>query len=177
MTEKEILRKHIREQKRQFSNEELIELSLPIVNRMLSHPAVVSAKTILLYYSLPDEVFTHDVVRQIANTGKKVLLPRVIDNENMELREYRDDNDLEKGSFNIMEPNGAIFSDYENIDVAIIPGMAFDLSGNRMGRGRGYYDRLLAKAGNMYKIGMCFDFQKTDYIPTDSNDVKMDCVL
>lgn len=177
MTEKEILRKHIREQKRQFSNEELIELSLPIVNRMLSHPAVVSAKTILLYYSLPDEVFTHDVIRQIANTGKKVLLPRVIDNENMELREYRDDNDLEKGSFNIMEPNGAIFSDYENIDVAIIPGMAFDLSGNRMGRGRGYYDRLLAKAGNMYKIGMCFDFQKTDYIPTDSNDVKMDCVL
>lgn len=177
MTEKEILRKHIREQKRQFSNEELIELSLPIVNRMLSHPAVVSAKTILLYYSLPDEVFTHDVIRQIANTGKKVLLPRVIDNENMELREYRDDNDLEKGSFNIMEPKGAIFSDYENIDVAIIPGMAFDLSGNRMGRGRGYYDRLLAKAGNMYKIGMCFDFQKTDYIPTDSNDVKMDCVL
>lgn len=177
MTTKAEIRKHIRDIKRQFSDEELAELSLSVINRMFSHPAVAAAKTVLLYYSLPDEVFTHNAVRQLSLSGKTVLLPRVIDTANMELRIYRDDNDLKKGSYGIMEPAGDIFSDYDKIDVAVIPGMAFDAGGNRLGRGKGYYDRLLSKAGNIYKIGMCFDFQKINRVPADDNDVKMDCIL
>ena len=76
-----------------------------------------------------------------------------------------------------MEPSGELFTHYDSIDVAIIPGMAFDAGGNRLGRGKGYYDRLLARIPDVYKIGICFDFQKVESVPADINDIKMDEVI
>ena len=72
---------------------------------------------------------------------------------------------------------GKPFPCYSEIDVAIIPGMSFDNDGNRLGRGKGYYDRLLAKIPQTYKIGMCFDFQKVEEVPTEETDIRMDEVL
>ena len=76
-----------------------------------------------------------------------------------------------------MEPTGEVFDNYTDIDLAVIPGVAFDKDGNRMGRGKGYYDRLLPKLGNTYKIGICLPFQLVEKIPTDEHDVRMDEVL
>lgn len=177
MTDKGLLRKRMRELKRQFTGKELDELSLHIINKVEKHKAVTGAKTILMYHSLPDEVNTHDAVCRLAQSGKTVLLPKVTSNSDMELRVYRGANDLEKGAFGIMEPSGELFTDFANIDVAIIPGMAFDEKNNRLGRGKGYYDRLLARMPGVYKIGICFDFQKVDSVPADSNDIKMDEVI
>jgi 5-formyltetrahydrofolate cyclo-ligase len=95
----------------------------------------------------------------------------------MELRCYEGPQDLEGGFFNIMEPVGKAFSNYEEIDVAVIPGMAFDGRCNRLGRGRGYYDRLLPKLPQAYKIGICFDFQKLPGIPADEHDIKVDEIV
>lgn len=177
MTDKGLLRKRMRELKRQFTGKELGELSLHIINKVEKHKAVTGAKTILMYHSLPDEVNTHDAVCRLAQSGKTVLLPKVTGNSDMELRIYRGANDLEKGAFGIMEPSGELFTDFANIDVAIIPGMAFDENNNRLGRGKGYYDRLLARMPGVYKIGICFDFQKVDSVPADINDIKMDEVI
>ena len=176
-TSKSALRKHIREMKRQFTNEELEELSLPVMSRLLAHPAVTEAKTILMYYSLPDEVCTHDTVNRLVQTGKTVLLPRVTGDTDMELRIYTAPADLAAGHYGIMEPTGEVYTDYGRIDVAVVPGMAFDAQGHRLGRGKGYYDRFLPKAAKAYKIGVCFGFQKQETIPTDDNDVTMDCVI
>ena len=175
--DKRTLRKQIRETKRQFSDKELEELSLPIISRLLSHPVIVGSKTILMYYSLPDEVNTHHAVNKLIASGKTVLLPRVVDGENMEIRVYRSPDDLAPGRYGIMEPTGKTYTRYEDIDVAVVPGMAFDQYGHRLGRGKGYYDRFLPKASHAYKIGVCFDFQKQETIPTDANDITMDCVL
>ena len=175
--DKRTLRKQIRETKRQFSDKELEELSLPIISRLLSHPVIVGSKTILMYYSLHDEVNTHHAVNQLIASGKTVLLPRVVDGENMEIRVYRSPDDLAPGRYGIMEPTGETYTRYEDIDVAVVPGMAFDQYGHRLGRGKGYYDRFLPKASHAYKIGVCFDFQKQEAIPTDANDIAMDCVL
>ena len=175
--DKRTLRKQIRETKRQFSDKELEELSLPIISRLLSHPVIVGSKTILMYYSLHDEVNTHHAVNQLIASGKTVLLPRVVDGENMEIRVYRSPDDLAPGRYGIMEPTGKTYTRYEDIDVAVVPGMAFDQYGHRLGRGKGYYDRFLPKASHAYKIGVCFDFQKQEAIPTDANDITMDCVL
>lgn len=175
--DKKELRKYIRERKRQFSGEALDELSLSVMSRLLAHEAVIGARTILMYYSLPDEVNTHEAVCQLAASGKRVLLPRVVDNENMEIRVFESPDDLCKGSFNIMEPAGSLFVDYDEIDVAVIPGMSFDSSNNRLGRGKGYYDRFLSKIPNACKIGVCFGFQKLDSIPADEHDVKVDIVI
>lgn len=175
--DKKELRKQIRGRKRQFTNSELEELSLPIMNRLLSMPEIASAGTILMYYSLPDEVYTHDAVETLARQGKTVLLPKVIDGENMEIRVYRNKEDLAEGSYGIMEPKGQLFTDYGKITTAVIPGMSFDSNNNRLGRGKGYYDRFLKKIPLAYKIGVCFDFQKEKDIPHEENDVKMDTVI
>ena len=78
-----------------------------------------------------------------------------------------------------MEPQGKDFTELEKIDLAIIPGMAFDKEGNRLGRGKGYYDRLLQQLRDctIYKIGICFDFQFLDHIPTEPHDIPVDEVI
>ena len=175
--EKRALRKRIKEMKRQFSDKELESMSLHTVSRLLAHPAVVNAETILMYYSLADEVNTHEAVDALVRSGKTVLLPRVIDGENMEIRIYESRDDLAPGHYGIMEPTGKLYTCYENIDIAVVPGMAFDAAGHRLGRGKGYYDRFLPKATHAYKLGVCFDFQKRAAIPADDFDVTMDCVI
>lgn len=176
MNKKE-LRKYIREQKRQFTDKELEELSLPVIARLLSHPVIMSAKTILMYYSLPNEVNTHDAIKLLAESGKHILLPRVTDSENMEIRTFESPEDMQEGCYNIMEPTGKLFTDYDEIDVAVIPGMGFDKAYNRLGRGKGYYDRFLSKVPDLYKIGVCFDFQKLPTIPASEHDIKVDEVI
>ena len=96
----------------------------------------------------------------------------------MVVRRYSGKADLQEGAFGIMEPCGELFTDYEAIDVAIIPGMAFDRHGNRLGRGKGYYDRFLPLLPTrVFKIGVCFPFQLLDDIPMEEHDIKMDVVF
>lgn len=111
------------------------------------------------------------------STGKTILLPRVTSETDMELRLYTGPDDLSCGAFGIMEPCGALFTDYSRIDLAVIPGMAFDRHGHRLGRGRGYYDRFLPLLPRAYKIGVCFPFQLVDAVPTDPTDVIMDEII
>jgi len=177
MTEKSALRKKIREKKRQFTGRELGGLSLGIIRKLLSHPAIVNARTILMYHSLPDEVDTHAAADMLVAGGKTVLLPAVTGDGEMEIHLYGGKRDLTKGAYGIMEPSGEAYTYYNNIDVAVVPGMAFDTANNRLGRGKGYYDRFLVKVPKTYKIGLCFDFQMVDEIPSDCHDIKMDEVI
>lgn len=172
------LRKNIRERKRQFTSKMLGELSLMLINKLLENDKIKEANTILMYYSMPDEVNTHQVVDTLVALGKKVLLPVVINGEELEIREYKDKNDLKVGiAYHIMEPVGEKYNDYKNIDVAVVPGMSFDDNGNRLGRGKGYYDRFLKQIPQAYKIGICFNFQKVKAVPTEKTDIKMDEVI
>ena len=177
--DKNTLRHLIRQEKRQFSKTQLEELSLPVLQRLYDHPMVRQARSILLYCSLEDEVFTHNLMDRLASEGKHVYLPRVTGADTMELRLYTGRNDLREGAFHIMEPIGILLPEerYAVIDTGIIPGMAFDHDGHRLGRGKGYYDRLLAKMPHLYKIGVCFDFQKVDSIPTEPTDITMDTTV
>lgn len=171
------LRKIIRAKKRLFDKKALAEQSLVRIQELLQHPRVQSAQTILMFHSLPDEVDTHEVINLLAAQGKTVLLPIVTGKTDMMLRRYANPDDLHIGPFNIMEPIGEPFNDYDQIELAVIPGMAFDEEGHRLGRGRGYYDRFLPLLPHAYKLGLCFDFQKVEHVPTDANDITMDEVL
>lgn len=177
MENKKEIRAYIRALKKQYSNEELIELSRPVTDKLLRHKKVKEAQTILMYYSLADEVYTHDTITKLVNMNKTVLLPRVIDDENMIICHYKSDKDLSEGAFHIMEPIGEEFTDYNRIELCIVPGMSFDSNNNRLGRGKGYYDRFLAKVPNSYKIGVCFDFQKLKEIPSGKYDINVDEVI
>ena len=76
-----------------------------------------------------------------------------------------------------MEPTGDVFSSLDKIELVIVPGLSFDLKGNRLGRGKGYYDRFLKLVPQAYKLGLCFDFQKVDAVPVEDYDIKMDEIL
>lgn len=173
---KEELRQQIKQLKRQFTPAQLEKLSLPVLARL--RPLLAEAQTIMAYYSLPDEVCTHQLIDELVAEGKTVLLPKVLDDEMMELRRYTGRHDLREGAFHIMEPIGALFTS-SAIDIALIPGVAFDAFGHRLGRGRGYYDRFLSSLRTVPTelIGLCFDFQKVPEVPVDANDIPVDLVI
>ena len=107
-----------------------------------------------------------------------MLLPKMLDGQTIEPRIYRGRQDLkEDAAFHIQEPMGEVYSEPKPIEVIIVPGMGFDDCGNRIGRGRGYYDRFLKTISSVYKIGVCFDFQRVESVPTDENDIRMDEVI
>ena len=170
MTKQE-LRRHIRTLKQQY----LTGGQTPCEVCVTSHLA--SSHVIMLYNALSDEVPTQALMDQLVAQGKTVLLPCVINDTDMELRRYTGPQDLQTGSFGILEPTGELFTDYDTIDVAIVPGMAFDAEGHRLGRGKGYYDRFLSRVPHLYKIGLCFSWQLVDHVPCDEHDIKMDEVI
>lgn len=126
--------------------------------------------TILLYHSLPDEIDTHELIGTLHSLGKTLLLPTVVGDE-LELHEYVDEKALfVSETFGIKESAGPVFTDYAKIDLVIIPGMAFTPAGNRLGRGKGYYDRLLPKL-QCPLIGIAFPFQIVNHIPCEEHDI------
>lgn len=176
---KQDLRIFIRNEKRRFTQEELREASLPIITALLAHPRVVAAEVVLCYHSLPDEVYTHQACDELVRMGKRVLLPKVVSDTEMTIHEYHDSRDLILGGFGILEPSTPPI-DITTLPqslVAIIPGMAFDRACHRLGRGKGYYDRLLSQLPYIYKIGVAFPFQLLDDIPCEPTDIQMDEVI
>ena len=109
--------------------------------------------------------------------GKRVLLPKVVGDE-LELHVYTPGS-LQPGAYGIMEPTGEVFpvDSYHEIDLAVIPGVAFDRHGARLGRGKGYYDRLLPQLSNAYRIGICFPFQMLEHLPSEPHDVLMNEIV
>ena len=182
---KPLLRSQMREAKRQHQAQ-LAKMSEEIVERLqsllTSHLSPLT--TILAYWPLPDEVDIRPLIDQLVAEGKTVVLPKVTGDETMELRRYTSRADLQEGAFHIMEPIGEVFEDYSKIDVALIPGMAFDAAGHRLGRGKGYYDRFLSSHLSPLtshlsplKIGVCYPFQRVAEVPSEAHDVLMDEVI
>lgn len=150
-------------------------MSQEIMCRLEEHELFKAAHTVLLYHSLPDEVDTRPTIRRWWRT-KRILLPVVTSATELELRIYNGPECMKKGAFGIYEPTGKAFEQFGEIEFAVIPGIAFDASGNRLGRGRGYYDRLLAalKSHGVQTAGVCFDFQRLPAVPADEHDMAVD---
>lgn len=179
--QKKALRAEVRLRKDRYGKEELARLSAAIVDRLRAHPHYQCAKTVLLYHPLADEADIFALASPYVKSGdgmdKTILLPKVTGSTTMELHQYTSPESVERGAFGIMEPCGPLFTTMDMIDLAIIPGMAFDRNGGRLGRGKGYYDRLLPSLCNAYKIGVCFSFQLYPRIPVTETDMRMDEVV
>jgi len=169
------LRQKVKELKANYSFEEKKQKSIAIFEQIEQDRDFKRAHIIFAYWSMPDEVYTHDFVKKWATT-KTILLP-VVDGDNLVLKKFEGiENMKEEGRFKILEPQGEVFTDYDMIDYAIIPGVAFDKFNYRLGRGKAFYDKILANL-EAKKIGVCFDFQYFDVVPVDQHDVPMDFVV
>ena len=178
--DKKELRRYIREQKRHFTPQQLGEMSLDIMSSLLSNSHIQKADAILMYHSLPDEVDTHSALDQLLAMGKKVLLPKVVSETEMTIHEYTGRDSLQPSEpYGILEPTTPELSivNCQLSIVIVVPGMAFDRQGHRLGRGKGYYDRFLSRIPNIYKIGVCFPFQLIDNVPSEPTDILVDEVL
>lgn len=174
MERKKELRKWIRQEKTKYSASTLKELSVDILTQLEQLPAFQKAKAVLLYHSMNDEVNTHEFIEKWASE-KNIILPVVVGKE-LELRQYTGPQDLKVSAYGIEEPMGTLFTDYNSIEIAIIPGMAFDEKGHRLGRGKGYYDKLLPHIPAL-KAGICFSFQLVGEVPADAFDINMDIII
>lgn len=153
-------------------------LSADVSAGVLASRLWAGAQTVLLYCSLPDEADTSLLLAEACRQDKRVLLPVVV-GDDLSLRLYQGPASMQAGAFGILEPQGPDFpaEDYAQIDLVVVPGVAFDRAGHRLGRGRGYYDRLLPRLTSARRMGICWDFQLLDCVPCLPHDVVMDCVV
>lgn len=173
---KPLLRAQMREVKKQHQGQ-LAKMSEEIAGKLQGLTESRHVQTVMAYWPLPDEVDIRPFVDWMVAQGVTVVLPKVTGDETMELRRYASYDDLEEGAFHIMEPVGESFMTFDQIDLAIVPGMAFDAAAHRLGRGKGYYDRFLGAHPYIYKIGVCFPFQRVAEVPSETHDVVMDEVI
>lgn len=175
--DKKAWREEIRRRKAEYSSDELKAMSASIIEAVKKSERWKAARCVLLYHALPDEVDTRQWIDEAAKE-KKVLLPHVTGETTMELCLYEGEQSLRIGAYGIMEPHGTAFSNYEEVDLAIVPGMAFDTACHRLGRGKGYYDRLLPLLKRAYRMGICFPFQFIGgTLPVTATDIRMDKVV
>ena len=173
--EKQQIRKFIKACKAKLTIEEIRLCSQLILKNIESLPAFQKAETLMAYWALPDEVQNHDFILRWYQ-HKKIILPAV-DGSHLRLKVFNGINNLAQGQcFGIEEPIGEDFAHPEKIELVIVPGIAFDISNNRLGRGKAYYDKFLRSLQTL-KIGICFPFQLLPRMPVGPDDIKMDMVI
>ncbi len=139
-------------------------------------PYLYKSKVICIFVSKPDEPETHRLIKELLLTDKIVCVPRVV-GQNLNLYRIRLFNQLEIGSFGVLEPeNDLPVVEPTDVEVFLVPGKKFDRRGNRKGRGKGYYDRLLAYVPGV-KIGVAFEKNIVDSIDPQPHDIPMDYVV
>lgn len=144
-----------------------------VFSRLENTAAFLMADHILMYHSLPDELPTRVFLKKW-NGKKQFYLPRV-NGVNLEILPY-DETRLEFGAFHIEEPTGDNIVNPDDIEMIVVPAVAYDRRGNRLGRGKGFYDRLL-NTTKATKVGIGYQFQLFDEIPVEEHDVSMDIVI
>jgi len=175
MTDKQSLRKEIETYRKQLSDETVSGLSQKICDRLIATDLFVSACCIAFYYALPKEVQTARLIEEWRQC-KKIVLPAVVGDTDMKFYAYEGAERMTTGKFGISEPLNNTPVAVEDIDLFVVPGVAFDRSGNRLGRGKGFYDRILAGTDKPV-TGLCFDFQLIDAVPVNEYDKKMSMVI
>ena len=170
------LKQLILEKRNSLAKNEIIEKSGLIGKNLFNLESYKKFKSVMFFVSINSEVNTHEMIRK-AIGYKTVLVPKVLHHEIEPSLIIDFDNLIPTGKFGIPEPIEIMKVAHKNIDLILVPGIAFDEGGHRIGYGLGYYDRFLAKVPKAVKIGLCFDFQIVDKIPREEHDVQVDFIV
>jgi 5-formyltetrahydrofolate cyclo-ligase len=176
------LKVEIIKKRNQLTEQQLKERSEKIINNLKSLKEFKSAENILFYVSFSKEVDTQEIIRELLEKKeKRVIVPYTLkDKPIIFLSELKDFVELEPKTFGILEPKEKYIREFnrEKLDVVIVPGIVFDKKGHRIGYGYGFYDRFLKTIKkDVVKIGLAFDFQLTDNIPSEEHDVPLNIII
>ena len=169
MTREEI-RREVRKKRKGLSGIQALEMSLRICEKVVTMPEYVAAKRVMCYSSLPEEVQTSSLIWAIRRSGRQLFLPAVTEDGLLAVRVH-EDTAMFRDKLGIETPRGEP-EPPENIDLVLVPGIAFDRAGSRLGFGRGYYDRFLAQCACPF-IALAFDLQVVPDSPRAEHDVAM----
>ena len=175
---KENMRKEMHSVKQSISNEDMVKQSSSLCNKVEKTDFWKKSKTVLLYSNLSKEISVNQLIKSGLKSNKIVTLPRY-DSKTGEyaVSAISSLKDLSIGSYNIMEPLATCPEiDMNQLDLVIVPGVAFDHNGGRLGRGRGYYDQFLKGLIATF-CGVCFREQVADKTPQESHDIKMNIIM
>ncbi len=139
-----------------------------------------SSENVCCYLAMPVEVQTDAIIKKSRAEGKQLFVPAFLDTLRKYVPAFFDpDDDIGLGNFNVLEPTNPKWIKAQKIDLVIVPGMAFDLHGGRIGHGGGHYDQLLAQESlrSACKVGLAFDFQIFNRLPLRAHDIQMDIVI
>jgi 5-formyltetrahydrofolate cyclo-ligase len=176
------LRKEMLKLRKNMYTQNVSSFSNKIISSIMELPEFINSKNIMLYLSFNKEVNTYPLARWCLDNGKTVIAPYCIQTKR-EIVPYKITNllgDLTKSTFGVMEPKQDILEkvNIEDIDLIIVPGVVFDENCNRIGFGAGYYDRFLTKRSkNTTVIGIAYDYQIIDKVPTGEYDVPLDYII
>ena len=175
---KSSLRKELIKNRKKISKNQILEKSELIKNRLFEMNEFQQASSILFYVSYDNEVYTHGMIKESMALGKNVIVPKS-DKKNRKLILSKLENweDLVKGAYGILEPKKINQISIDKIDLIIVPGVGFDGQGRRIGHGKGYYDNLLSNSKNALHIGLAFEFQIVEEIPTEAHDIPMQRIV
>ena len=175
---KEKLRKEIKEKRRKHTKEDNRKKSKEIKERLFGLKEFKNAKTILFYISYDGEVFTHDMI--LESFYKKNIIVPISNptNHSLTLSHLKSWEELSIGSYGILEPRIEKIrkTNVDDIELIIVPGVAFDEKGNRLGHGKGYYDRMLKNASAPI-VALAFEFQIIENIPVAEHDRPVDMII
>lgn len=172
---KRIIRVEKRKLRENLSEEEIRYKSKKITQSFLNSIIYKESKVIMSYMNIKNEVETKDINKKILKDEKILLIP-VIEKEEIVVHNLEKLDLCKTGEYNILEPlENREWKDH--IDLIIVPGVAFDKKGNRIGFGKGYYDRFLIKHIKAIKIAILYDFQLCSSIVEEKHDIKMDFLL
>lgn len=170
---KDDIRKEMKRARREITDRE--KKSLAAARALLSTSEYRSAESVMLYCPLGSEVDTAYIADAARADGKKVLYP-VTDEASGVITPILVDKDTEflRGAFGIKEPLGEVYNG--DIDLVVVPGVAFDREGGRLGFGKGCYDGFLSSISTI-KVGLCYDIQLIEKLPSEEHDVRMDMIV
>lgn len=148
-----------------------------IFKKIVESSLLAHTKKVSCYIPINNEVDTKPIINFLVEAGVEVYLPKYFEEtDEYRLAQFRGWSDLEKGPLGILEPKSGGTIDVGKIDLAFLPGVAFDKKGMRLGYGKGVFDRLFAKSGAK-RVGLAYEFQIVDVIPKEIHDLKMDFVV
>ncbi|MFH1378036.1 MAG: 5-formyltetrahydrofolate cyclo-ligase [Planctomycetota bacterium] len=178
--QKRDMRRRMRERLRAVSSADRAAAGQRVSERLESSAILSHAMTILAFYPMQTEIDIVPYLNSVLDSGARLVLPRVDDNVRLDLIEVENlDAHLSIGAYGIMEPSyGLPPVSPSELDAIVAPGLAFALTGERLGQGGGFYDRLLAgtRRPACPVIGVSYDFQIVDAIPTEPTDMTVDAV-
>lgn len=173
---KSAIRQRILSRRDALPEAEISRLSREIAMRFLAMRAYIEASTVALYSDIRSEVMTTDLFAAAIQAGKRVLYPRTIGSA-LEFVAVEDLETLVASRFGVREPSAGEVIPLSQIDLIVLPGVAFDAVGIRLGYGLGCYDRALAERGRSILAGLAFDFQVVPSLPREEHDIPVDIVV